>query len=214
MKKILLPLVFVLTLVQTQAQQVSDSTKTTDIARWNVRIYPFAAITNLRAEVGYRFNERWEVNLLGSWYHSKIFWYRTPKSQLPTPFYVPTQGTQVFLSFEQRKPKDLISIGARIGYRYLQSDPFEVHGQPEPNQSKRTVHIKQQRTDFLCIVRVKSKHKGVFVEFIAQGGLAYINQTDNVTRYLIDGTPKQDLPDRNQYWWPALNVGFNVGFGW
>lgn len=188
-------LLIALALGQAQAQQVSDSTKTTDIARWNVRFYPFAAITNLRAEVGYRFNERWEVNLLGSWYHSKIFWYRSAKSQLASPFYVPTQGAQVFLSFEQRRPKDLISIGARIGYRYLQSDPFEVTGEPEPQQGKRTAQINQQRTDFLCIVRVKSKHKGVFVEFIAQGGLAYIIQTD-------------------PYWWPALNVGLNIGFGW
>lgn len=195
-----------------RAQQLSSSKKTSDFARWNVRIYPLAAITNLRAEVGYRLNERWETNLLGSWYYEKIFWYRTPKSQLASPFYVPTNGAQVFLGIEQRRPKDLISIGARIGYRGLQSEPFDVKGDFEAD--KQTVVINQKRTDLMCIVRVKSKHKGVFVEFLAQGGLSYVILTENVTYYLSDGSPHYELPDRIPYWWPALNVGFNIGFGW
>jgi hypothetical protein len=212
MKNLVLATLLLFGLNQTYGQQVTPHKQATEIARWNVRLYPLAAITNLRAEVGYRLNERWEANLLGSWYYEKIFWYRTPKSQLATPFYVPTQGAQVFLSVEQRRPKDLISIGARIGYRGLQSQPFDVKGDFEAD--KQTVVINQKRTDLLCIVRVKSKHKGVFVEFIAQGGLSYVILTENVTHYLSDGSPHYELPDRIPYWWPALNVGFNIGFGW
>lgn len=200
------------TIAQCSAQLVIQDSLFSKFARWNVRIYPIAAITNLRAEVGYRFNERWEANLLGSWYYEKIFWYRTPKSQLATPFYVPTNGTQVFFGIEKRMPKDLISIGARIGYRSLHAEPFDVKGEFE--EDKQTVVIHQNRTDLLCIVRVKSRHKGVFVEIIAQGGLTYVRLTENVTHYLSDGSPQYELPDRIPYWWPALNVGFNIGFGW
>ena len=212
MKNLLLITVLLATILLSKAQQVTPLHEATDFARWNVRIYPIAAITNLRAEVGYRFSERWEANVLGGWYYEKIFWYRTPKSQLASPFYVPTNGAQVFLGIEQRRPKDLISLGARIGYRSLQSEPFDVKGDFEAD--KQTVVINQKRTDFLCIVRVKSKHKGVFVEFIAQGGLSYVILTENVTYYLSDGSPHYELPDRIPYVWPALNVGFNIGFGW
>lgn len=212
MKELVLATLLFVGIGQSRAQLVKLDTLPSEFARWNVRIYPIAAITNLRAEVGYRFNERWEANLLGSWYYEKIFWYRTPKSQLATPFYVPTRGAQVFLSVEQRRPKDLISIGARIGYRGLESEPFDVKGDFE--EDKQTVVINQKRTDLLCIVRVKSKHKGVFVEFIAQGGLSYVILTENVTNYLSDGSPHYELPDRIPYLWPTLNVGFNVGFGW
>jgi hypothetical protein len=89
----------------------------------------------------------------------------------------------------------------------VQGSPFEVLGS-DPSE-KSHVSIDQSRTDFLMLFRIKTNHKGLFAEFIAQCGVAVFDETRNFV-YENASANKRNV----YYWQPVISASINIGFGW
>ena len=208
--------IFLLLLIgfSAHAQMVSESTADSDsFAKWNVRFFPVALVTGVKAEVGHRMNN-YEFNLQGKYIYQGFYWYRTYKSQLPTPFYKPSDGYRLMLSLEKRAKKEnlrMISFGPKIGYEFINSETFDASsGAMLPGQSE-DIQIERERYTGAFIVRGRSREKGAFVEFSAEFGLSYNESTTR--KVFIDGDYKDVSTDWESYILPHILVGFAVGFG-
>jgi hypothetical protein len=192
-----------------------DSSEPAPAGKWAIRLYPIKAITGIRAELGYRFNDQVEMNLMGTYYHHDFYWYRRNTSQFPTLYYEPSSGYSVFLSIDKTANK-YFTLGGRIGYKDVSTDhQLDVTGEPtnSTDQSRDYVDIRNQRTYLLFISRFRSGTKGVHVQFVFQGGLVYSFIQQNKFDIEQGLEPTLDV-DRFQTLYPFLSVGFNIGVGW
>lgn len=192
-----------------------DSTESVPTGTWAIRIYPFKAITGIRAELSYRFNNQVEINVMRTYYYRDFYWFRRSYSQFPTLYYEPSSGYSLFLSID-KAANNFFTIGGRIGYKDVSTDNLvDVTGEliEITDQSRDYVDIRNQRTYLLFISRFRTGTKGFQVELVFQGGLVYSFVQRN--KYDIDqGVESRLYSDRFQTLYPFVTLGFNIGLGW
>lgn len=180
-----------------------------------VKIYPFSALTALKAEVGIGLPNRWQINGLGMFYYQQFYSFRKAKSLLPTLYYQPTDGYGAFLSVEKTLNNPAFSLGARIGTKQFSSNTFDVT--PELRKigsaEKELAKISYENYYLLLVSRMSSAHKGFILELVGQAGLVYMmrrEQTENIYTGM-----QSDLSDSQEtYLSPHISIGVNLGFGW
>lgn len=180
-----------------------------------VKFYPLSALTAFKSEFGIGLPNKWQINGLGMFYYQQFYMFRKAKSLLPTLYYQPTDGYGAFLSLEKTLNNPSFSLGARIGTKQFSSNTFDVTGEFRDIEidGKELAKISNENYYFLFVSRMSSAHKGLILELIGQGGLAYImrrEQTENIYTGM-----QSDLSDsRYTYVSPHISIGLNIGFGW